>query len=145
MPSVIGRRNDVRPPAYIALYGSLRRHGEIRGKPDLSACLQPAGEAVIQGRLIDLGDYPGLVPGAASVQAELYLLVDRRAVPIMDRFERYVPNDVRGSLYVRRALRLLRPNVEAWVYVYNRDVGDAPGVPGGDWIAHRQARPRPRG
>jgi gamma-glutamylcyclotransferase (GGCT)/AIG2-like uncharacterized protein YtfP len=78
------------------------------------------------------------------VQAELFEVVDREAFQIMDRHERYDPTDVEGSLYVRRAVRLLEPSVDAWVYVYNREVGDAPQVPGGDWIKYRASRTTPQ-
>jgi gamma-glutamylcyclotransferase (GGCT)/AIG2-like uncharacterized protein YtfP len=76
------------------------------------------------------------------VQAELFEVVDREVFRIMDRHERYDPTDVQGSLYVRRAVRLVQPDVDAWTYVYNREVGDAPEIPGGDWIKYRAARAR---
>jgi gamma-glutamylcyclotransferase (GGCT)/AIG2-like uncharacterized protein YtfP len=131
---------DCRTPDYIALYGSLRKDAGIGDEPDLSERLKPAGTAIIEGKLVDLGDYPGLIPGPGKVQAELFEVVDREAFQIMDRHERYDPTDVQGSLYLRRAVRLLQPNVDAWTYVYNREAGDAPEVPGGDWIKYRASR-----
>lgn len=45
---------------------------------------------------------------------------------------------------VPRAARLLEPDLEAWVYLYNRDVGEAPVIASGDWRAYRaQRQPRP--
>jgi gamma-glutamylcyclotransferase (GGCT)/AIG2-like uncharacterized protein YtfP len=129
-----------RTPDYVALYGSLRRHAGIGDEPDLSERLKPAGTAIIEGRLVDLGAYPGLIPGAGKVRAELFEVIDREVLQIMDRHEHYEPTDARGSLYLRRAVRLLEPTVDAWVYVYNRDVGDAPEVAGGDWIEHLASR-----
>jgi gamma-glutamylcyclotransferase (GGCT)/AIG2-like uncharacterized protein YtfP len=76
------------------------------------------------------------------VQAELYEVVDRDAFQIMDRHERYDPTDMQGSLYLRRAVRLLEPKVDAWVYVYSRDIADAPEVAGGDWIKYLATRPK---
>ena len=52
---------------------------------------------------------PGLIAGAGKVRAELYEVIDREAFRMLDRHERYD--------------RLLEPNVDAWVYVYNRGVG----------------------
>jgi gamma-glutamylcyclotransferase (GGCT)/AIG2-like uncharacterized protein YtfP len=132
---------DCRTADYVAVYGSLRKYGGIGDEPDLSRRLKPAGTAVIEGKLVDLGDYPGLIPGAGKVQAELLEVVDREAFRIMDRHERYDPTDVQGSLYLRRAVRLLQPSADAWVYVYNRETGDAPEVPGGDWIGYVASRP----
>jgi gamma-glutamylcyclotransferase (GGCT)/AIG2-like uncharacterized protein YtfP len=131
---------DCRTPDYVAVYGSLRKHGGIGDEPDLSARLKPAGTAIIEGKLVDLGDYPGLIPGAGRVQAELFEVVDRQAFQLMDRHERYDPTDVQGSLYLRRAVRLLEPSVDAWVYVYNRDVSDAREVASGDWIEYQASR-----
>ena len=68
--------------------------------------------------------------------SHLYEVVDREVFRIMDQHERYDPTDVQGSLYLRRAVRLVEPSVDAWVYVYNREVGDAMEVAGGDWIEH---------
>jgi gamma-glutamylcyclotransferase (GGCT)/AIG2-like uncharacterized protein YtfP len=131
---------DCQTEDYVAVYGSLRKQGGIGDEPDLSGRLKPAGTAVIEGKLIDLGEYPGLIPGAGKVQAELFEVVDREVFRIMDRHERYDPTDVQGSLYLRRAVRLLEPPVDAWVYVYNREVGDAPEVAGGDWIKYLASR-----
>ncbi|MBA2725515.1 MAG: gamma-glutamylcyclotransferase [Actinobacteria bacterium] len=125
---------------YIALYGSLRKQGEISDKPDLSEYLKPAGDAVIKGLLFDMGDYPALIPGDGAIQGEVYEVVDRKAFVVVDEFERYDPNDVDGSLYVRRAVRLTKPKLDAWVYIYNRRVGNAPRIASGDWIEHTAQR-----
>jgi gamma-glutamylcyclotransferase (GGCT)/AIG2-like uncharacterized protein YtfP len=131
---------DCQTKDYVAVYGSLRKQGGIGDEPDLSGRLKPTGTAVIEGKLVDLGEYPGLIPGAGKVQAELFEVVDREVFRIMDRHERYDPTDIQGSLYLRRAVRLLEPSVDAWVYVYNREVGDAPEVVGGDWIEYLASR-----
>jgi gamma-glutamylcyclotransferase (GGCT)/AIG2-like uncharacterized protein YtfP len=138
---------DCQTPDYIALYGSLRKRGGIGDEPDLSKRLKPAGAAIIEGKLIDLGTYPGLILGSGNVQAELYEVVDRDAFRIMDQHERYDPTDIKGSLYLRRAVRLLQPSVDAWVYVYNHPAGAAPEVASGDWIEHlaSKATSRPAG
>lgn len=125
---------------YIVLYGSLRTDGEISNKPDLSTYLKPAGKALVEGRLFDLGEYPGLVPGAGSVHAELYEVVDRQAFRVIDGFEQYDPTDVEQSLYLRRAVRLVRPQLDAWVYVYNRRINTAPEIKSGDWIEYLAQR-----
>jgi gamma-glutamylcyclotransferase (GGCT)/AIG2-like uncharacterized protein YtfP len=92
--------------------------------------------------LHDLGEYPGLVRGEGTVAGELYEVRDSRAFGLLDEFEGYDPCDVDGSFYVRRAVRLREPEIDAWVYVYNRSVKGAPLIREGDWrryVAKRNA------
>lgn len=134
---VISRREHITAsPTHVAVYGSLRKGGGIGDEPDLSEHLRPAGAAIVEGRLVDLGQYPGLVPGSGRVRAELYEIIDPGVLRVLDRHERYDSNDPRGSLYLRRAVRLIEPRIDAWVYIYNGQVGDVPEVVGGDWIKY---------
>jgi gamma-glutamylcyclotransferase (GGCT)/AIG2-like uncharacterized protein YtfP len=121
---------------FIVLYGSLMSGTGAAGKPDLSRFLRPAGDAVLRGDLFDLGDYPGLKEGAGEVQGELYEVLDRQAFEVMDKFERYDAARPEDSLYVRRAIRLIEPDADAWVYVYNYKVNGAPQIREGSWAAH---------
>ena len=67
----------------------------------------------------------------------------------VDAIEGYDPDDFTGSRYVRHAVRVMPsrgPIVSAWLYVFNRGVGDGAWIPSGDYAAHvmrqRQGRPR---
>jgi gamma-glutamylcyclotransferase (GGCT)/AIG2-like uncharacterized protein YtfP len=82
--------------------------------------------------LADLGAYPGLVAeGAGSVAGELYA-VDAATLAALDRLE-----DV-PRLYVRIAIALAEDGT-AETYLYARDVGAAPRIPGGDWRRRAEA------
>lgn len=116
--------------------------------PSRSGLSYFVGPCRIAGSLRDHGAYPGFFPPEASVivavepqivEAELHRLVSLDAFEIFDRYEDYDPNDEAASLYIRRKIRLLEPDVEAWVYFSQLSRRD-PVVPQGDWATYRRAR-----
>lgn len=133
----------------IAVYGSLMSGLAPPEAPPLSGLLSFLAPCRLPGVLRDHGRYPGLFPdeppppgGAAGVRAELHRMSDPgRALPLLDDWEDFFPDDPEGSLYLRRRLALAAPRVEAWVYVSNGSRGD-PVVPGGCWRSHVAARGR---
>lgn len=70
----------------------------------------------------------------------LYAVADDAVLVRLDAFEEYDPDDPDGSEYLRRRVRLAEPDLDAWVYVYNRDVAGRPRVESGDWRRHRASR-----
>lgn len=133
----------------LAVYGSLMSGLAPPEAPRLSGLLSFVSPCSLPGVLRDHGRYPGFFPedppppGAASrIRAELYRMEDpERALPVLDEWEDFFPDDPEQSLYIRRRLRLAAPRVEAWVYVSNGSRAD-PVVPGGCWRRHVAARER---
>jgi gamma-glutamylcyclotransferase (GGCT)/AIG2-like uncharacterized protein YtfP len=86
--------------------------------------------------LLDLGAYPGLIPGAGRVQGELYAFEDVEAVlGSLDQIEGYRAGE--SSLY-RRVVLQVESGASAqwaWTYAYARE-GGVP-IPSGDWREHR--------
>ena len=95
-----------------------------------------ASRCEISGCLFDLGDYPGLRLGSGVVHGELYEIADTFVLQRLDTFEHYDPNNPEGSLYIRKRVRLLQPDRDAWLYEYNRDASEETRVPSGDWKSH---------
>ena len=98
------------------------------------------------GTLYDLGDYPGLVlePERGEVVGELHLVRDASVMADLDEFEiarpdepqPYNPRTGRGSLYLRRTLKV--GDIEAEVYVFNAALPPgAPVIASGDWLKRR--------
>ena len=139
------RRRAPQEDEYIAVYGSLMSGLALADAPRISDYLERVGPCKIKGRLFDLGDYPGLVEGAGTVEGELYRLKfplsDARAVEafrMLDKYERYDAHKARESLYVRHIVRLQEPaDLDAWVYIYNRPIQDRAQVESGDWRKYR--------
>ena len=106
------------------------------------------GPETVRGVLYDLGPYPALVLGEGTVRGELYAMTDPvTLLSLVDAIEGYHPDDLTRSRYVRRAARVTHPSgpVWAWLYVFNRGVGDGVWIPSGDYTVHvkrqRQGRP----
>jgi gamma-glutamylcyclotransferase (GGCT)/AIG2-like uncharacterized protein YtfP len=118
------------------VYGTLRQ-GEAN---DLSikSGAELVGDDSINGRLYDLGWYPGVKllknngfdHRLPSVTGTVFLLTDDNIVRHLDSYEGY-PN-----LYDRSVVKTAEGR-EAWVYTYNDEVGDNQCIRTGDWT--RQA------
>lgn len=133
-------------PCLLMLYGSLMRSvgtqqqalGAARDLRYLGPCLAP-------GRLLDLGAYPGLIMVPGRVRGELYRVLRRGVFEGLDAFEDYDPKSPQDSLYLRRSIKLLRPERRAWTYVYAGTADAAVVVKGGDWRQHLRRRAGPGG
>lgn len=124
-------------PPLLATYGTLMRSF---GRPDdlgVADRLTFVASCRWQGRLYDLGRFPGAVPGAGTVHGELFRLSDSNVWSVLDRYEGYEQEREAASLFVRRQVDLQAPSGRtAWVYWYNGDPAGRPRVPSGDWAAY---------
>lgn len=124
---------------YVFVYGTLRRGGLHHGVLGRSALIGPA---TIEGRLLDLGLFPGFVPGDGRVIGEVYE-VTAETLADLDRLEgvgRTPP------LYHRERREVtLEPGrvVDVWVYVYARPYAPSLVLTTGDWLAHFDLRVDP--
>jgi gamma-glutamylcyclotransferase (GGCT)/AIG2-like uncharacterized protein YtfP len=62
------------------------------------------GPAIIHGKLLDLGEYAGLVEGDGVVTGEIYE-IDDKLLERLDEVEGFRPHDPAGSLYLRKDVR----------------------------------------
>jgi gamma-glutamylcyclotransferase (GGCT)/AIG2-like uncharacterized protein YtfP len=86
------------------------------------------GAAFVNGRLLSLGAYPGIVEGGDRVHGELYRLHDPQVLKAVDREE--------GYNFERRLTDVTRTNKErarAWVYWYRGPRMRGTLIPEGDW------------
>ena len=102
------------------------------------------GSCWIPGILYDLGDYPALVPGTGQVLGELYEVSDSGLFEDLDWFETWDLGRESEPEYVRCLIPLIEPEIEAWVYMYDRDPGGNPVVESGDWRGYVADRMRLR-
>ena len=119
-------RNAPQPGLFV--YGTLHPDRAPEAMRSVVARLRHAGSGSVQGRLLDLGAYPGLVLDGElrPVRGEVFALPeDAETLPALDAYEGFDPADEAGSLFVRRlcAVTLEGGSEEQhWVYVYNRAV-----------------------
>lgn len=124
----------------IVFYGTLRRGERAFLQFDIASRLRFLGECFFSGRLYDLGEYPGWIPGEGVVRGDLFRAHDEAVLAELDAFEGYDPNDLDGSIYVREPIRLLDRNAEAFAYRYNGLYAGRPLIRTGDWPSYRRAR-----
>lgn len=135
-------------PDRVVFYGSLQAGLRLGGEPPFEALVELVGPCRLAGRLYEVGDgaYPGLelapTGSGAVVHGELHRILDPAALDLLDRWEEYDPHRPERSPYVRQAVRLLEPDVDAWVYV-GRHGRRGPTVASGDWRRHVRDRRAP--
>jgi gamma-glutamylcyclotransferase (GGCT)/AIG2-like uncharacterized protein YtfP len=113
---------------YGTLMPGLRLEAEMRGA-------RFVGSAQIQGRLVDVGRYPGLLPGEGSVVGEVYE-VDDAHLARLDTVEDMVPGDRAASQYWREEVTVLSGPLQGervQTYVYNRPVDGCTPILHGDY------------
>ena len=122
--------------SHIAVYGTLRpgqRAGEIMSSLDNVAYVSPC---VIPGRIYNLGTFPGLKEEDGTVVGDLFSVSTNtsmiNALALLDRYEGYLEGRER-NLYIRKAIKLIHPELYAWVYVYAHETQLVSLIPNGDW------------
>jgi gamma-glutamylcyclotransferase (GGCT)/AIG2-like uncharacterized protein YtfP len=124
------------------VYGTLR---PASGEPlarRLAGLGSGRGSGWFEGRLYDLGDYPGAVaaPGAGRVHGELFALGDQH--PLWAELDDY--EDVRAGLaaFARVVLDAWSDDAGAFLraqaYVFRGATDGHPLIAGGDWLAVRR-------
>jgi gamma-glutamylcyclotransferase (GGCT)/AIG2-like uncharacterized protein YtfP len=91
---------------YLVAYGTLRRRSQYRLGYSVNACLKFYGYGLLRGLL----EQPGLV------RVEIFRVLNESVWAILDRYEGYDPRIGKNSLFVRKAVALVRPRISAWVY-----------------------------
>jgi gamma-glutamylcyclotransferase (GGCT)/AIG2-like uncharacterized protein YtfP len=130
----------------LAAYGELLSGLDSPQPPGqaLKGGLVMRGSCWIPGVLYDLGQFPALVPGNGQVLGELYEVTDPGLFVDLDWFQTYDRGRETEPEYVRCLIPLIEPEVEAWVYMYDRDPAGHPRVESGDWRGHLAERLRLR-
>lgn len=120
----------------LAVYGTLMSGQAYEGRPDVERLMRWVGPCRIAGTLFSNGEYPWLVEGDGEVRGELYEIAESgrdRVFALLDAYEGEGRHTAEGAgTYERRRVRLLEPDVEAWVYVWRGEPFGAP-IDDGDW------------
>jgi len=111
----------------VFVYGLLR-DGESLGH--ILEGLPRTGPHTLDGfALYDLGRYPGAVHGPGKLIGELCEIPHEAILTALDEAEGAHADP---PLYLRERARV--GEVEAWIYIYDRPVNDAPRIASGDWL-----------
>jgi gamma-glutamylcyclotransferase (GGCT)/AIG2-like uncharacterized protein YtfP len=109
----------------LAVYGTLRPGGRAYAAFGLAQRTRHLGPCRIAGRIVDLGGYPGLLPGDEAVAGDLLGFDDPALLDELDAYE--------GDGYVRAIVRLIEPEGEALLWLWRGSGDGALPVPGNDW------------
>jgi gamma-glutamylcyclotransferase (GGCT)/AIG2-like uncharacterized protein YtfP len=125
---------------YLFVYGLLLPALAPAELADVICSLEAVGRARVQGRLYDLGHYPGAIVEAESdscINGVIYRLPPTRSVlSLLDQFEDVNATNPDEGLYVRlKAMARLEDGqeLEVWIYQYNKDLTQAEYLPDGDY------------
>ena len=113
---------------YGTLMPGLRLQAEMHGARFVAT-------AQVQGRLVDVGRFPGLLQGEGLVTGEVYE-VDDAHLARLDVVEGMVRGDRAASQYWREEVTVLSGPLQGQpvqTYVYNRPVDGCSPIPHGDY------------
>jgi gamma-glutamylcyclotransferase (GGCT)/AIG2-like uncharacterized protein YtfP len=115
------------------VYGTLLPGRAPAEVADAVRRLRRVGPGHVQGRLYDLGDYPGAILDRSShsrIPGQVFELPDDETVlASLDEYEEFRPEDPRHSLFLRIKSPVTMADghrLDCWMYVYNREPGSAP-------------------
>lgn len=99
------------------------------------------GPASCQGRLYRVAHYPGLVlsdDASDRVVGELYDVPGAELLAALDAYEGCGPDDRTPTEFVRRRHPVTcgGHTLQAWTYLYNRDVAFLPRIVPGDFLRY---------
>jgi gamma-glutamylcyclotransferase (GGCT)/AIG2-like uncharacterized protein YtfP len=118
----------------LAVYGTLMTGLALPQQPGgVEDALRLRGPCRIPGRLYDMKlGYPALTAEEGDVSGELFEIVDPAGLETLDAYE--------PPPYERRLVRLIEPDVDAWVYVYAGELPAEDAIDDADWRAFMAVR-----
>lgn len=135
--------NNHRDMDNIFVYGSLlSKLGNPMHQP-LEKYAELIGWGTVQGKLINIGDYPGLIVSGDSddqVKGEVYRVCDPESLfSKLDRYEGCSEQFPEPHQYVRKqvSVNLLKNGkAKSWAYLYNLDTSGLEVIPSGFYLDH---------
>lgn len=133
------------------VYGSLRSGFRNPVYQYLTKYFHLMGEAVVKGKLYDLGDYPAAEPTGEDkfISGELYCINNPLefswAIGQLDDYEGLNTEEGEKPLYKREqviAYQKGEPHT-AWIYWYNGDITGKPEIESGDLLQYLQQKNKP--
>ena len=123
---------------YLFVYGTLRSQMNDPLHRLLETHAVLVGTGTFQGKLYDLGRYPGVVPSNRNtdrVTGEIYRFSDpKRALEILDEYE--------GHRFKRKRVTILQEDgksITCWIYLYARSTTHRSLIRSGDYVQYRKS------
>lgn len=133
------------------VYGSLRSGFRNPVYEYLTKYFHLLGEAVVKGKLYDLGEYPAAVPTNEEkfISGELYCINNPLefswAIGQLDDYEGLNTEEGEKPLYKREAVISYHKGepYAAWIYWFNGDITGKPEIGSGDLLQYLQQKNKP--
>ena len=130
------------------VYGSLRSGFGQPAYAYLAKYFHLMGNAVVKGKLFDMGQYAAARPTTENrvIHGELYEINHADefdwAIGQLDEYEGICVEPGELPLYIREAVKVLFENQEhtAWIYWFNGDTTGCPEVLSGDMLQYLQQK-----
>ena len=127
---------------HIFVYGTLRSRAKAAERQLLAKHAVRVGVGHVRSASLFLGEYPYAVPVKTSgsvLVGEVYRLDPATRTDILrklDIYEEFDPKNPQGSLYRREVVqvRIGKEHIRAWIYWYNRPLGDSPLLRHGNYL-----------
>lgn len=126
---------------FLFVYGTLRKDFGNELHKLITRNSEFIGMATYQGKMYNIGEYPGIIPSDDSsnkVIGELYKLTNSvRLIRILDEYEEYYPENEAESIFVRNAITVSidGTDYESYSYLYNCSTEGLPEITSGDFLA----------
>ena len=123
------------------VYGSLRSGSPHPVQSYIKLYFVLVGTATVRGKLYDMGDYPAAIPAEENdfITGELYRIRRKEEFfLVMDMLDEYEGMHVEPGeipLFRRETVNVSidKMTTVAWIYWYNRDVGEGKLIVSGDY------------
>jgi gamma-glutamylcyclotransferase (GGCT)/AIG2-like uncharacterized protein YtfP len=106
----------------LAVYGSLRRRSLARQGFLVLRDLRFHAHGVLRGLLFNQKGYPGVLEQPGRVPVEVYRVLTESVWGTLDQYEGYRPSLGHRSLFYRKEVTLLHPEIRAFVYFLGREI-----------------------
>ena len=125
---------------FLFVYGTLRKGYGNELHKLIARNSEFIGLANYQGKMFNIGEYPGIVPSddaSDKVVGELYKLTNPlRLVKILDEYEEFYPENESESVFLRKDIQVEvdGTNYATYGYLYNRPLDGLAQITSGDFL-----------
>lgn len=107
---------------FLAVYGTLRRRNLSQQGYSVQSGLKFVCCGLVRGLRLAQCGYPAVLEQPGLVPVEIFQVLRDSIWPIIDRYEGYHHEIGRNSLFIRKAVGLVRPRIRAWVYFLGQEI-----------------------
>jgi gamma-glutamylcyclotransferase (GGCT)/AIG2-like uncharacterized protein YtfP len=108
--------------SFLAVYGTLRRRSLAKQGFCVLRNLRFHAHGVLRGLLFSQNGYPGVLEQPGLVPVEVYRVLSESVWETLDRYEGFRPVLGHRSLFYRKEVTILHPEIRASVYFLGREI-----------------------